>query len=87
MYVGTTGRPIAERAAEWKRERGYDELKVQASGLTKHQANSIEQVIKEANPGFANVNNPVSPAKKWFEKAVAWAGSYVKKHGIRTRYR
>ena len=51
------------------------------SPVTRRQARAIEQALIEANPHFTNKINSISRKRDWYNDAVNWGRSWLRRNG------
>jgi RHS repeat-associated protein len=78
VYVGITN-DLARRQSEHG-----DRFILQAitqTPVTRGEARAIEQALIQANPGFENVRNSISPRHSYYQQAVEWGQAWLKNAG------
>ena len=86
VYVGISGN-IEQR--QWQHnfmKRGFKIEPIMQEPLTRNQALAIEQLIKQRNPHFENIRNPISKLRRYFNEAVQWAEGFTARQKIPTLY-
>jgi hypothetical protein len=88
-YVGISNDVVRRKRQHGKR---FDDLipLSGATGLTRNQARSVEQLVIEANSlqniNLQNINNSISPSSPFFLEAIDWAEDFVPKNNVKIRH-
>ena len=77
-YTGITKQSTSARLNQHNANgKGFTDLRVKESGLTRNQARAIEQYYIENGPNELNKINSISPDNKYYKDAMNWAKNYL----------
>ena len=72
---------MTRRQYEWRDI--YETREIEGTGgLTRNQGRAIEQVIKEQNPNYYNINNSISPSSPYYQPAKDWALDWLERNKV-----
>lgn len=66
--------------------KNFDDLDIQATGLTRNQARAIEQYYIKNGPNELNKINSISTNHRFSQKAMNWAEQYIIDYGMTRCY-
>ena len=77
VYVGITKQDLRDRLKQHnnniKSPKGFQDLRIQAEGLTRNQARSIEQYFIKNGPNQINSINSIRESRDIYDLAIEWA--------------
>ena len=77
-YTGITKQSTSARLNQHNANgKGFTDLRVKESGLTRNQARAIEQYYIENGPNELNKINSISPDNKYYKDAMNWTKNYL----------
>lgn len=80
VYTGITKQPLKVRLMQHNYAgKGFSDLELQFSNLTRNQARPIEQYLIENVPSVMNQISSISRTNKFYEASQIWAETFVRK--------
>ena len=77
-YVGITRQIVDTRLKQHNRAgKGFEDLMVIISGLTRNQARAIEQYFIENGPSELNKINSIAKTAEYYNEALRWAEEFL----------